>query len=199
MRTVFFQKRNNGKWEQLKHIIFHVHHLCMNIWFKELTYPWHKMKIFSQYTIYETKANFSTCTSTKWSSMHNISFGYVTTFKENALTLTLQLPWGDIKLLPPHLFPIWWEFNFEKFGSKENGTGRNMVRLKLQAKRCPQSAYHIPISRKANGEKPSIGNKKTKACNLPYSPYPSLTKFQATWAKAFWATLNFLIASTRGL
>lgn len=29
--------------------------------------------------------------------------------------------------------------------------------------------------------------------------YPSFTKFHATWARAFWATLNFFIASTRGL
>ena len=31
------------------------------------------------------------------------------------------------------------------------------------------------------------------------STYPSLTKFHATWARAFWATLNFFMASTRGL
>nr|GMD04221.1 hypothetical protein Iba_chr06aCG16400 [Ipomoea batatas]GMD08187.1 hypothetical protein Iba_chr06cCG14320 [Ipomoea batatas] len=46
---------------------------------------------------------------------------------------TLQLSWGDIKLLPPNLLTIRWELYFEKLGSKENGTCCNVMGLKLQA------------------------------------------------------------------
>jgi len=106
-------------------------------------------------------------------------------------TPTLQLAWGDVKLLPPDLLTIWWELYFEELRSKENGTCCNVVWLKLQAKRCTQSACGIPNQDETM--------KKGMYIKISNFPYPSFTKFHATWARAFWATLNFFIASTRGL
>lgn len=108
-------------------------------------------------------------------------------------TPTLQLAWGDIKLLPPHPVTIWWKLYFQELRSKKNSPRSNMMGLKLQAKWGPQSA-HIPQSRRYNRRRPWMHNIQENNW-----AYPSLTKFQATCARAFWATLNFFIASTRGL
>jgi hypothetical protein len=46
--------------------------------------------------------------------------------------------------LPPDLLTIRWKLHFEELGSKENGTCRNVMGLKLQAERSPQPASRFP-------------------------------------------------------
>lgn len=69
-----------------------------------------------------------------------------------------------------------------------------MMRLELQAKRSTQPVQYTPFLTCYIHD--WVISLKIIRVSIAY---PSLTKFHATWASAFWATLNFLIASTKGL